>query len=82
VTFNQAGSCVIDANQAGDAKYQAAPQAQQVITVDGIAQSISFTYRGSAPIPDQGLRQDRSLAAQVPGSTSPWRQRAKGGYEH
>jgi virginiamycin B lyase len=33
VTFNHAGSCVIDANQAGNAGYQAAPQAQQAITV-------------------------------------------------
>ena len=33
VTFNQPGSCVIDANQAGNAKYQPAPQAQQAVTV-------------------------------------------------
>ena len=45
VTFNNPGSCVIDANQAGTAKYQAAPPAQQTITVSGtkIAQSITFT---------------------------------------
>jgi hypothetical protein len=44
VTFNQAGSCVIDANQAGNAKYQAAPQAQQMVTVTSpIAQTITFT---------------------------------------
>jgi hypothetical protein len=42
VTFNNAGSCVIDANQAGNAQYQPAPQAQQTITVNGIPQSISF----------------------------------------
>ena len=35
VTFNNPGSCVIDANQAGTAKYQAAPPAQQTITVSG-----------------------------------------------
>jgi hypothetical protein len=28
VTFNQPGSCVIDANHAGNAKYQPAPQTQ------------------------------------------------------
>ncbi len=33
VTFNAAGSCVIDANQAGNSKYQAASQAQQTVTV-------------------------------------------------
>ena len=41
VTFGQPGNCVIDANQDGNAKYQAAPQAQQIITVKA-AQSISF----------------------------------------
>ena len=35
VTFTQAGSCVIDANQAGNDKYQAAPEAQQLVTVNG-----------------------------------------------
>jgi hypothetical protein len=33
VTFNHAGSWVIDANQAGDADWLPAPQARQVITV-------------------------------------------------
>lgn len=33
VTFNNAGSCIIDANQVGNATYQAAHQAQQAITV-------------------------------------------------
>ena len=45
VTFGQPGNCVIDANQAGNDKYQPAAQAQQTITVSGtkIAQSITFT---------------------------------------
>lgn len=33
VAFSGAGTCIIDANQAGNAQYQAAPQAQQSITV-------------------------------------------------
>ena len=33
VTFRRAGSCVIDANEAGHGKYQAAPQAQQAVAV-------------------------------------------------
>jgi hypothetical protein len=36
VTYAAAGSCVIDANQAGNATYAAA-QAQQTITVNGQA---------------------------------------------
>ena len=47
VTFGQPGSCVIDANQAGNDKYQAAPQAQQTITVSAHTQSISFTAPSS-----------------------------------
>ncbi len=46
VTFNQPGTCTIDANQAGNAHYQPAPQAQQTVTVNSgtkISQSISFT---------------------------------------
>src|SRR5262249_59979135 len=33
VTFNQAGSCVIDANQAGNAQYHPAPQPLHTINV-------------------------------------------------
>jgi hypothetical protein len=50
VTFNQLGSCVIDANQAGNAQYQPAPQAQQTITVGGTTKSpqkIVFTSPSS-----------------------------------
>jgi hypothetical protein len=37
VTFTNAGVCVIDANQIGDTTYNAAPQAQQSITVNTTA---------------------------------------------
>jgi hypothetical protein len=33
VTFNQKGTCIIDANQAANAQYQAAPQMQQKVIV-------------------------------------------------
>ena len=33
MTYNKPGSCVIDANQAGNGTYAAAPQAQLTITV-------------------------------------------------
>ena len=66
VTFGLPGRCVIDANQAGNARYQAAPQAQQVIAVTGIPQSIRFTA------PAQG-RVDRPtrLSATGGGSGNP-----------
>ncbi|MEO8503276.1 MAG: Ig-like domain-containing protein [Acidobacteriota bacterium] len=43
VSFLAAGTCVIDANQAGDANWNAAPQAQQSFTVGKAAQTINFT---------------------------------------
>ena len=43
VTYNNPGSCVIDANQAGNATWAAAPQAQLKITVTGKPQTITFT---------------------------------------
>ena len=43
VTFVAVGTCVIDANQAGNASYQAAPQVQQSFAVAKGTQSITFT---------------------------------------
>jgi eukaryotic-like serine/threonine-protein kinase len=43
VTYLAAGSCVLDANQAGNTKYAAAPEVQRTIAVSKLAQSISFT---------------------------------------
>ncbi len=48
VSYAAAGSCVIEANQAGNATYAAAPQVQQTITVrEREPQSISFTAPAS-----------------------------------
>ena len=60
VTYTAAGSCVIDANQAGTGRYADAPQVQRTITVNAIPQSISFaapasgTVRGSAVLSATG----------------------------
>ncbi len=43
VSFTSAGTCVINANQAGNANYNAAPQAQQSFAVGKGSQTISFT---------------------------------------
>ncbi|HZP64731.1 MAG TPA: Ig-like domain repeat protein, partial [Rudaea sp.] len=48
VSFIGAGTCVIDANQAGNANYNAAPQVQQSFTVGKGSQTISFT--STAPV--------------------------------
>jgi hypothetical protein len=50
VSFGAAGTCVIDANQAGNVSWNAAPQAQQNFTVSRGQQTISF-----AAILDQRL---------------------------
>jgi hypothetical protein len=41
VTFTGGGSCVVDANQAGNARYMAAPQVERTILVTKPAQSSS-----------------------------------------
>jgi len=66
VTFRQAGPCVIDANEAGNATYQAAPQVQQAAVVTRsrshggrggsggglLAQAITFTsVPPASPLP-------------------------------
>jgi Big-like domain-containing protein len=48
VSFIGAGTCVIDANQAGDANYSAAPQVQQSFAVGKGDQTITFT--STAPV--------------------------------
>jgi hypothetical protein len=66
LNYTASGRCVIDANQGGDALYQAAPQAQQVIVVTGILQRIRLT----APARGQ-VAQSATLAASGGGSRNP-----------
>src|SRR5579862_2791032 len=47
VSFTAPGTCTVDADQTGNADYNAAPQAQQTFTVGKATQTISFT--SSAP---------------------------------
>jgi hypothetical protein len=48
VSFTGTGTCTIDANQAGNNNYGAAPQAQQTLTIGKAPQTISFTSTPSA----------------------------------
>jgi len=57
LTVTHAGTFVIDANQAADANYSAAPQVQQVLVVNQASQTITFTpivtplhYIASCPV--------------------------------
>ena len=49
VSFTGVGTCVIDANQAGNSDYNAAGQQQQSFTVGKASQSISFTSTPPSP---------------------------------
>jgi len=48
VSFQTAGTCVLDANQAGNANYSAAPQVQQSFAVGKGSQTVSFTSTAPA----------------------------------
>ena len=52
VTYTTIGTCVIDANQAGNRHYAAAPQVQHTITVSGLTQSITLAAPGSGYVRD------------------------------
>jgi hypothetical protein len=54
VTYTATGTCIIDANQAGNGHYAAAPQVQHAITVTGLPQSISLTAPGQGYVHDTG----------------------------
>jgi len=49
VQFTAAGTCVLDANQAGDANYLPAPQVQQSITVDAQCLPGYYSATGGTP---------------------------------
>src|SRR5205807_2683065 len=55
VTYAAAGSCVVGANQAGNARYTAAPQVQRTIVVRKLPQSISFTAPVSGAVGSSAL---------------------------
>ena len=54
VTYTAIGTCVIDANQAGNGHYAAAPQVQHTVTVSGLSQSITLAAPASGYVRDSG----------------------------
>jgi hypothetical protein len=54
VSYLHAGSCVIDADQAGGSGYLAAPQVQQTISVGPATQTISFSAPSSGTVGGSG----------------------------
>jgi YVTN family beta-propeller protein len=70
VTFNRAGSCVIDANQAGNADYAAAPQAQQTVTAGPAAAALSWATPASITYGTALTGAQLDATASVPGTFS------------
>ena len=50
ISFTGVGTCVVDANQAGNGTWNAAPQVQQSITVNKGNQTITFTSTNPSPV--------------------------------
>ena len=67
LTYTGVGTCVVDANQAGDSNYSAAPQVQQTITVNPAPQAITAW----TPATHGSIGGTQNLVVGVPISTSP-----------
>jgi hypothetical protein len=67
VSYLTAGNCVIDADQAGDANYQAAPPVGQTIAVKAAALSVT-----TASLPDAALGTRYAARLAAAGGTSPY----------
>jgi len=74
--LDHAGSCVVDADQAGDGDHTAAPQAQQTVTVGQASQAITFSLPssgavgGTQPLTATGGGSGNGVTFSVDGSTS------------
>ena len=68
VSFMGAGSCVLDANQAGDANYNAAPQVQQSVPVNNPVPTTTSISPASKNIGDVGFSMTVNGANFVPNS--------------
>lgn len=68
LTYLKAGTCTIDANQAGDANHAAAPQVQQSFAISPAAQAITIT---STPPADAKVGETYALTATGGGSGNP-----------
>ncbi|MCW2595828.1 MAG: Ig family protein, partial [Jatrophihabitans sp.] len=63
VSFDHAGSCVIDFNQAGDGTYAAAPQVQQVIAVSTVATNVAVVTPTPSTVFGQATHATATISA-------------------
>ena len=68
MSFAHAGTCVVAADQAGSADFNAAPQATQSITVGQTSQTITFTSTAPSPA---GIGTTYTVSASGGASTNP-----------
>ena len=61
VAFKKAGTCIVDAGQAGNSEYAAAPQVQQAITVTAAKASTATTVALSLPTIAYGSEQTEKV---------------------
>ncbi len=69
VSFVGAGTCTVDANQAGNADYDSAPQISQSFSVAQASQTVTFTSTNPSPVVASGP--SYTPTASGGGSTSP-----------
>ena len=65
VSFDNAGTCVIDANQAGDGTFAAAPQVQQTISVGTVSTSVSVTTSPTSSVFGQPVTATATVSTPV-----------------
>src|SRR5262249_51063614 len=71
LTVTQAGSIVIDANQAGNVNYTAAPQVQQTLTVSPASTTTTLSSSANPSVPGQSVTFTAVVAAVAPGGGTP-----------
>jgi hypothetical protein len=63
VSFDHSGTCVIDADQAGNGTYQAAPQVQQSLSVSTVATAVGVVSSTSPTVFGQGAHATATVTA-------------------
>jgi hypothetical protein len=68
VQFDRPGQCIITANQAGNARFNPAPEVRQVVTVTGLPQQIFFQFLPDIPsfVQDQQIELQGRFFAPAP----------------
>ncbi len=69
VSFTGTGNCIVDANQAGNANYAAAPTAQQTVAVGKTISSVAVQSSLNPSVFGQSVTFTATVSGQTPGGT-------------